>query len=218
MFQLASVAELLVKDASVATCSQVPSRRTHATQMDFGKLHAATKTTSYLVSMSTQTDGGGIELLDSNSDVHSCDWSTCSDALSNVGSIDLASNVSGSDSEDVEDTEGWTDARSCQLNICLAYVDSIKKLVGFCPLCGLLVLPFNVQLRFQGTMLTLSLECLHRCSYQWTSQSTLSSKKESRSGLGDLELASSAILCGSDLRSSQYLKVQVMMLLLTLSE
>ena len=126
-----------MKDASVATCSQVPSRRTRATQTDFGKLHAATQTTSHLVSTSTQTDGGGIELSDSNSDVHSCDSSTCSDAPSDVGSIDLASDVSGSDSEDVEDTEGWTDARSCQLNVCLAYVDSIRKLVGFCPLTAL---------------------------------------------------------------------------------
>ncbi len=79
--------------------------------------------------------------------------STCLDAPSDVDFVGLASDVSDSDSEDVEDAEGLTDTRSCQPNVCLAYVGSIRKLVGFCPLCGSPVLPSNVQLRFEGTML-----------------------------------------------------------------
>jgi hypothetical protein len=117
---------------------------------------------------------------------------------------DEASNMSDttycpSDKEGGSNSECDNDDNSnakTTVHVCLAYTDNIHQLFKFCPSCGSPVLPNSYSQRFEGTMMCVKVSCLNGCDFSWNSQPTLSTKKANRSGLGDVELATSIVLCG----------------------
>ena len=78
---------------------------------------------------------------------------------------------------------------------CLAYEESIRLLLKFCPVCGAAVIEETLCIWYDGTMLLAKGSCLHDCAFSWTSQPTVSSHRN-RCGKGNFELAASIMVCG----------------------
>ncbi len=178
--------EPLTKEFGVQAQPQIASSKV---QFRPTTLHSTTQTTAqFSADKATITDS--CMWWDARTDADSDD-----DFSSAASDATYTPSSHASDMEDVSDDEAEAVSANCTANICLTYIDSIRTLFRFCSLCGSPVLPQSFVYRFEGTMLCVQTWCLKGCHYNWQSQPTLSSKKR-RSGLGDIELATSTNVCG----------------------
>ena len=78
-------------------------------------------------------------------------------------------------------------------HVFLIYEQKLKELLRFCPRCGALMVPENIEeVQNEGTQLSLKLNCMNNCNYKWQSQPTLWDIK----GAGNLLLSAGIFFCG----------------------
>ena len=104
---------------------------------------------------------------------------------------------SGDESASQEDTSGFEEQTvECSFGnqrVFLIYEQKVKELLRFCPRCGALIVPENIEeVQNEGTQLSLKLNCMNNCNYKWQSQPTLWGIK----GAGNLLLSAGIFFCG----------------------
>lgn len=171
-----------IQDSAIKACDKAAQIRPSVS--DFS---VQTPRKPSTVSVSVQTD--------ICSTLTSADESDESSTSSEITDDDIMFSSSDSHVSDVDDEAPTKTFMTSQPRVFLTFIDNIFELLKFCPSCGSPVEQEYQHVSFEGGMLCVTLTCLGGCTYNWTSQPTLS-KQRSRSGSGDFQLAASFVLCG----------------------